>query len=137
MDTCHASKQSSHAADSTGTVVSCQLTNAVYQLNTMDNLAVMSQLFHTLAESHGQASMYVEEKVSPTASIHRPQVQTRQWVFPFQDSLAGLGHGHPIWEPGHSMVFCNTMVSRETSQIDKIKPAVMLTPPLNLGGIIQ
>ena len=70
--------------------------------------ALMSQLFHPLAKSHGQASVEVEEKVSPTASLHRPQVQTRQWVLPFQDSLAGLGHGHPIWEPGHPRFFWNT-----------------------------
>ena len=65
----------------------------------------MSQLFHPLAESHGQTYMEVEEKVSPTASLYRPHVETRQWVFPFQDSLAGLGHGHPIWDqdtPGSS-----------------------------------
>ena len=83
--------------DSTGTVLSYQLTDAVYQSNTMDNLALMSQLFHPLAESHRQASMEVEENVSPTASLHGPQVQTRQWVLPFQDSLAGLGHVHQIW----------------------------------------
>ena len=72
----------------------------------MDSLTLMSQLFHPLAESHGQTSMEVEEKVSPTASLHRPQVQTRQWVF--QDSLAGLGHDHPIWEPGHPKFFWTT-----------------------------
>ena len=68
----------------------------------------MSQLFHPLAESHGQTYLDVEEKVSPTASLHIPQVETRQWVLPFQDSLAGLGHGHPIWEPGHPRFFWNT-----------------------------
>ena len=50
--------------NSTGTVLSYQLADAVYQSNTMDNLALMSQLFDPLAESHGQASMEVEEKVS-------------------------------------------------------------------------
>ena len=95
--------------DSTGTVLSYQLADDVYQYqsNTMDNLALMSQLFHPLTESHRQASMEVEEKVSPTASLHRPQIQTRQWVLPFQDSLAGLGHLHPIWEPGHPRFFWN------------------------------
>ena len=81
---------------STGTVLSFHLADAVYQSNTMDNLALMSQLFHPLAESHGQTSMEVVEKVSPTASLHRPHVQTRQWVLPFQNSLTKLRHNHPI-----------------------------------------
>ena len=50
--------------DSTGAVLSYQLADAVYQSNTMDNLALMSQLFHALAESLGQSYMEVEEKVS-------------------------------------------------------------------------
>ena len=94
--------------DSTGTVLSYQLTDAVYQSNTMDNLALMGPLFHPLTESHEQASMEVEEKVSPTASLHSSQVQTRQWVLPFQDSLAGLGHDHPILKPRHPKFFWNT-----------------------------
>ena len=49
------------------TVLSYQLTDAVYQ--SMDNLAIMGPLFHPLTESHVQASMEVEEKVSPTASL--------------------------------------------------------------------
>ena len=49
------------------TVVSYQLIDAVYQ--SMDNLALMGPLFHPLTESHVQASMEVEEKVSPTASL--------------------------------------------------------------------
>ena len=73
--------------DSTGTVLSYQLADVVYQSNTMDNLALMSQLFHPLVESHGQASMEVEEEVSPTTSLHRP-AQPGQWVLPFQESLA-------------------------------------------------
>ena len=91
-----------------GTVWSYQLADAVYQSNTMDNLALMSQLFHPLAEFHGQTFMEVEEEVSPTASLHRPQAQPMQWILPFQDSLAGLGHDHPIWEPGHPRFFWNT-----------------------------
>ena len=64
-------------------------------------MALMSQLFHQLAESHGQASMEVEVEVSHTATLHRPHVHIGQWALPLQESLAGLGHGHPIWEPGH------------------------------------
>ena len=79
--------------DSTGTVLSYQLADDVYQSNTMDNLALMR---HPLAESHGQTSIEVEEKVSPTASLHRPQVQTMGTSI--SGLLAGLGHGHPIWE---------------------------------------
>ena len=45
--------------DSAGTVLSYQLADAVHQSNAMDSLALMSQLFHPLAESHGQASMEV------------------------------------------------------------------------------
>ena len=56
--------------DSTGTVLSYQLEDAVYQSNTMYNMALMGQLFHPLAESHGQASV--------EATLHRPQVQIRQ-----------------------------------------------------------
>ena len=39
--------------DSTGTVLSYRLADAVYQSITMDNLALMSQLFLPLTESHG------------------------------------------------------------------------------------
>ena len=63
--------------DSTGTVLSYQLADAVYQSNTMDNLALMSQLFHPLAESHGKTSVEMEEKVSPTASLHGPRHRYR------------------------------------------------------------
>ena len=94
--------------DSTATVLSYQLTYAVHQSNTMDNLALMGPLFHPLTESHGKASLEVEEKISPTASLYRPHVQTRQWVLLFQDSLGGLGHDHPIWKPGHPRFFWNT-----------------------------
>ena len=131
--TLHASKQSSHGSletdnthrdwlgatqggdgspnmgdDSTGTVLSYQLEDAVYQSNTMYNMALSGQLFHPLAESHGQASMEVEEDISHTATLHGPQVQIRQWALPLQDSLAGLGHGHPIWEAGHPGFLWNT-----------------------------
>ena len=94
--------------DSTGNVLSYQLEDAVHQSNTMYNMALMSKLFHPLAESHGQASMEVEEDVSHTATLHTPQVQIRQWALPLQDSLAGLRHGHPIWEPGHPGFLWNT-----------------------------
>ena len=50
--------------DSTGTVLSYQLEDAVCQSNTMYNMALIGQLFHPLAESHWQASMEVEEEVS-------------------------------------------------------------------------
>ena len=92
--------------DSTGTVLTYQLADTVYQSNTMDNLALMGQLFHPLAESHGQAYMEVDEKVSPTAILHIPLAQHRQWALPFHDSLAVLGH--PIWELGHPRFFWNT-----------------------------
>ena len=60
-DNTHGDSQGGHVSpsmgdDSTGTVLSYQLADVVYQSNTMDNLALMSQLFHPLAESHGQAS---------------------------------------------------------------------------------
>ena len=62
--------------DSTGTVLSYQLEDAVYQSNTMYmyNMALLGQLFHPLAESHGQASMEVEEEVfftQPLSIDHR------------------------------------------------------------------
>ena len=156
--TLHASKQSSHCSlaadnthgdrlgatqgghgspnmgdDSTGTVLSYQLEDAVYQSNTMYHMALMSQLFHSLAESHGQASMEVEEEVSHTATLHRPQVQIRQWALQCRTGTCmAIQYGNQD-TPGSSGI---PMLSRETSHIDKSKPVVMLTPPFKLGGTI-
>ena len=94
--TLHASKQSSHGSlaadnthgdwlgatqgghgfpkmgdDSTCTVLSYQLEDAVHQSHTMYNMALMSQLFHKLAESHGQASMEVEVVSRETSHIDK------------------------------------------------------------------
>ena len=81
--------------------------------------------------------MEVEEEVSHTATLHRPQVQIRQWALPLQDSLAGLsGMAIQYGNQDTSGSSGIPMVSRETSHIDKIKPAVMLTPPFKLGGTI-